>query len=77
MWHLAFPTTKDGELGSPKFESDGVVAPDEDWKKYNLNADPILETRRFVQMEIDRHVVDIGPPIQMLVIDKGRPIKMD
>jgi hypothetical protein len=51
----------------------GVFVPSADAFKFNWNTEPLVAVRDFVQMEIDRHQVDIGPPLQILQIDrKGR-----
>ncbi len=47
----------------------GVFAPYADRSKFNWNEDPLTAAREFVQMEIDRDPVGIGPPIQILQIN--------
>jgi len=51
----------------------GMFVPSADALKFNWNTEPLVAVRDFVLMEIDRHQVDIGPPLQILQIDrKGR-----
>lgn len=53
----------------------GMFVPSADSLKFNWTTEPLIAVRDFVQMEIDRHQVDIGPPLQVLQIDhKGRAI---
>jgi hypothetical protein len=52
----------------------GVFVPSLDAPKFNWNIEPLTAVRAFVQMEIDQHLVDVGPPLQILQINpKARP----
>jgi hypothetical protein len=48
----------------------GVFVPSADALKFNWNTEPLVAVRDFVQMEIDRHQADIGPPLQILQINR-------
>ena len=51
----------------------GIFVPSADAPRFNWNTEPLIAVRDFVQMEIDKHQVDIGPPLQILRINhEGR-----
>ena len=47
----------------------GMFVPAADTPKFNWNTEPLIAVHDFVQMELDRHRVDIGPPLQILQIN--------
>jgi hypothetical protein len=53
----------------------GMHVPRVDTNNFDWRTDPLTAVRTFVQMEIDRHVIDIGPPLQLLEIDRRGNVK--
>jgi hypothetical protein len=49
----------------------GTLVPRSDTAQFHWNMEPLDAVRAFVQMEIDRNLVDIGPPLQLLQINRG------
>jgi hypothetical protein len=47
-----------------------AIVPLADTGEFNWNTEPLTAVRGFVQMKIDQHSIDIGPPIQILQIDR-------
>jgi hypothetical protein len=62
-------TTCPGDCpGSP---NGAILTPAIDGRKFDQNLEARIAVRRFVQMEIDKKVADIGGPIQILRIDSS------
>jgi hypothetical protein len=52
-----------------------TIVPVADTNKFDWSIDPLTAVRAFVQMEINRNLVDIGPTLQLLQIDhQGKAI---